>query len=327
MAIYTLFTLTTWPCMSSWKILITDGLHTAGQAILRAHAEVADLKGISRVDLLGEIAGYDALIVRSRTVIDAHIITKPSRLRVIGRAGVGVDNIDLISAEQQGILVVNAPSATSRAVAEYTLALLFTLARSIPQANASTKAGKWQKNELVGVELYGKVLGIIGVGNIGSLVSRTAAGLGMQVIGHDPFLSDELISKRGAKPVPLSELYRSADFISLHTPFVESAHALINRHTLEEMKTGICIVNTARGGLVDETALFEALESGKVSGAALDVYAEEPPRNSALVAHPRVIATPHIAAQTREAQERTAVDIAQEVLAALRGAQLRWRVV
>ena len=313
--------------MSSWKILITDGLHTAGQAILRAHAEVADLKGISRVDLLGEIAGYDALIVRSRTVIDAHIITKPSRLKVIGRAGVGVDNIDLISAEQQGILVVNAPSATSRAVAEYTLALLFALARSIPQANASTKAGKWQKNELVGVELHGKVLGIIGVGNIGSLVSQAAAGLGMQVIAHDPFLSDETISKRGAKPVPLSELYRSADFISLHIPFVESAQALIDRITLEEMKPGICIVNTARGGLIDETALLEALESGKVSGAALDVYSEEPPGNSALVAHPRVIATPHIAAQTQEAQERTAVDIAQEVLAALRGHKLRWRVI
>jgi len=313
--------------MSSWIILITDGLHTAGQTILRSQAEVADLKGISRADLLDEIAGYDALIVRSRTVVDAQLITKTSRLKVIGRAGVGVDNIDLISAEQRGVLVVNTPTATSRAVAEHTLALLFALVRSIPQANASTKAGKWQKKELVGVELNGKVLGIIGVGNIGSLVAQAAVGLGMQVIGHDPFLSDELISKRGAKPAPLSELYRSADFISLHTPFVDSTRALIDRRGLEEMKPGIRIVNTARGGLIDETALLEALESGKVSGAALDVYPEEPPGESALVAHPCVIATPHIAAQTNEAQERTAVDIAQEVLAALHGVKLRWRVV
>ena len=313
--------------MSSWKILITDGLHTAGQAILRSYVEVADLKGISGSDLLDEIAWYDALIVRSRTIVGAHLLSQASRLKVIGRAGVGVDNIDLNIAEQQGIIVVNTPTATSKAVAEHTLALLFALARSIPQANATTKAGRWQKNELVGVELHGKVLGIIGVGNIGSLVAQAAAGLGMHVIGYDPFLSDELVSQREADPIALSDLYRSADFISLHTPLIESTEALINRRTLEEMKPGICIVNTARGGLIDETALLQALESGKVSGAALDVYTEEPPGNSALVAHPRVIATPHIAAQTHEAQERTAVDIAQEVLAALRGAQLRWRVV
>ena len=313
--------------MSAWKILITDGLDAAGQAILRAHADVSDLKGINRADLLGEIAGYDALIVRSRTVIDAHLLSKTRRLQVVGRAGVGVDNIDLVSAKQQGIIVVNTPTATSRAVAEHTLALLFALVRSIPRANAFTKAGKWQKNDLVGVELNGKVLGIIGVGNIGSFVAQAAAGLGMRVIGHDPFLSDELISQRGAKPVPLYELYRSADFISLHTPLVESAQALIDQRRLEEMKPGIYIVNTARGGLINETALLEALESGKVSGAALDVYSDEPPGNSALFAHHRVIATPHIAAQTQEAQERTAVDIAQEVLAALHGDKLRWPVV
>ena len=313
--------------MSSWKILITDGLHTAGQVILRSHAEVADLKNISGSDLLDEIAGYDALIVRSRTIVNAHLLSQASRLKVIGRAGVGVDNIDLNSAVQQGIIVVNTPTATSRAVAEHTLALLFALARSIPQADATTKAGRWQKNELVGVELHGKVLGIIGVGNIGSRVALAADGLGMQVFGYDPFLSGELISQRGVKPVALSELYRSADFISLHTPLDESTETLINRRTLGVMKPGVCIVNTARGGLIDGKALLDALESGKVSGAALDVYSKEPPDDSALVAHPHVIATPHIAAQTHEAQERTAVDIAQEVLAALREAQLRWRVV
>lgn len=313
--------------MSSWKILIADGLHTAGQVILRSHAEVADLKGISGSDLLDEIAGYDALIVRSRTIVNAQLLSQASRLKVIGRAGVGVDNIDLNSAVQQGIIVVNTPTATSRAVAEHTLALLFALARSIPQANATTKAGRWQKNELVGVELHGKVLGIIGVGNIGSRVALAADGLGMQVFGYDPFLSGELISQRGVNPVALSELYRSADFISLHTPLDESTETLINRRSLEVMKPGVCIVNTARGGLIDGKALLDALESGKVSGAALDVYSKEPPDDSALVAHPQVIATPHIAAQTHEAQERTAVDIAQEVLAVLREAQLRWRVV
>ncbi len=312
--------------MSSWKILITDGLHAAGQVLLRSYADVSDQKGISRVNLLGEIADYDALIVRSRTIIDAQLLAHTSRLKVIGRAGVGTDNIDLISAEQLGILVVNTPTATARAVAEHTLGLIFALARSIPQANASTKAGKWQKNELVGVELNGKVLGIIGVGNIGSHVARAASGLGMHVFGYDPMLPDELISQHGAKPVPLAELYHSADFISLHTPLVESTQGLINRQALDEIKPGSYIVNTARGGLIDETALLEALESGKLSGAAIDVYSDEPPGKSALIAHPHTITTPHIAAQTHEAQERTAVAIAQEVLAALRGAQLRWRV-
>jgi D-3-phosphoglycerate dehydrogenase len=255
------------------------------------------------------------------------VFAAASHLKVVGRAGVGVDNIDLAAANKHSVQVVNAPTATSMAVAELTLAFLFSLARRIPEADADMKTGQWTKKELKGVELNGKVLGVVGMGHIGSLVAQKAAGLGMKVIGYDPFLAGEVIEQRGAEPVRLADLYARSDFITLHLPLSPETRGMIDGQTLGQMKRGVYLICAARGGILDETALLGALESGQVAGAALDVYAKEPPGLTALVAHPCVIATPHIGAQTEEAQERAAVDIANEVLAALENEPLRWKVV
>ncbi len=313
--------------MPTWKIMITDGLHPSGLAILRSVAQVDECTGISPEALLREIETYDALIVRSRTRVSAAVFEAAKSLKVVGRAGVGVDNIDLAAATTHGVTVVNTPLSTTLAVVEHTLALMFALAREIPRADAAMKAGQWLKAELEGIELQGKVLGIVGMGNIGSAVASRAAALGMTVLGYDALLPAEVIRQRGAHAVSLAELYARSDFISLHVPLSPETRGMINGQTLALMKRGVRLICTARGGIIDETALLGALESGQVAGAALDVFVKEPPGLTALVAHPRVIATPHIAAQTREAQERAAVDVAQEVLAALRGEPLRWRVV
>ncbi len=280
----------------------------------------------SPADLLAVIGGYDALVVRSRTKVTAELLKSAARLQVVGRAGVGVDNIDLEAARQRGVSVVNAPTATTLAVAEQALALMLALARHIPRADASMKAGSWEKKALLGSELYGKTLGVIGMGNIGAALAQRAAALGMDVLGHDPLLSDDVIRERQAEPVPLQELYTRSDYISLHVPLIPETRGMIGAHTLAQMKPGVRLVCTARGGLIDEAALLDALESGQVAGAALDVFAQEPPGLTPLVAHPYLIATPHISAQTVEAQQRAAVDIAEEVLRALRGEPLRWRV-
>jgi D-3-phosphoglycerate dehydrogenase len=248
------------------------------------------------------------------------------RLKVIGRAGVGVDNIDLNAAQKQGVIVVNAPTSTSIAVAELTFGLLLALAREIPRADAAMKQGRWLKKELEGVELHGKTLGILGFGRIGAEVGKRAAAFGMNVIAYDPLLSEEEIKRRGADPVSLQDLYAWSDFISLHMPLTADTRDMIGRAAFAQMKDGVRIVCAARGGIIDETALVEALNSGKVAGAALDVFKEEPPGLTEAVSHPRLIATPHIGAQTAEAQSRASTDIAHEVLAALRGDPLRWRV-
>lgn len=313
--------------MPTWNILIADGLSENGLEVLRPAAGVENCAGISAEELLENIGRFDALIVRSRTKVTAAVFEAGARLRVVGRAGVGVDNIDLAAAATNKVTVVNAPVSTSLAVAEQTLGLMFSLARSIPRADAAMKSGLWIKKELEGVELYGKVLGIMGVGNIGAAVAQRAAALGMTVIGYDPFLPGDAIQERGASPVSLNELYAQADFISLHMPLSPETRNLINGQALGLMKRGVRLICTARGGVIDETALLGALESGQVAGAALDVFAKEPPGLTALVAHPNVIATPHMSAQTSEAQTRAALDIAHEVLAALRNEPLRWRVV
>lgn len=313
--------------MPDWKIMIADGLDECGQTILRLDAQVADRTGIAPDELLGEISAYDGLIVRSRTKVTAAVVSAGPRLRVVGRAGVGVDNIDLAAATVHNVTVVNAPQATTLAVAEHTLALLLAMARALPRADAGMKTGQWLKKELQGIELNGKVLGIIGVGNIGSQVARLAQAMGMHVLGYDTLLSEADIQQRGAEPVQLDFLYANSDFISLHVPLLPETRKMINGQTFGMMKRGVRLVCTARGGLIDETALLGALESGQVAGAALDVFASEPPGLTALVAHPCVIATPHISAQTIEAQRRAAEDIAREVIAALRGEPLRWRVV
>jgi D-3-phosphoglycerate dehydrogenase len=312
--------------MPDWNILITDGLDEEGQSILRAQAVLDDRSGISPADLLQAIGAYDALVVRSRTRVTAELLGAASRLKVVGRAGVGVDNIDLEAARQRGIAVVNAPVATTLAVAEQALGLMLSLARHIPQADAAMKAGRWIKKELMGSEINGKTLGIIGMGNIGAAVAQRAAALGMSVLGYDPLLQAEIIQARHASPVTLAELYATSDFISLHVPLTPETRGMIGRETIAQMKQGVRLVCTARGGLIDENALLAALESGQVGGAALDVFSQEPPGLTPLIAHPRLIATPHVSAQTEEAQVRAAVDIAQEVLAALDGKPLRWRV-
>ena len=313
--------------MPEWKILIADGLSDPGLAALRAVATVADRTGISAQELIGALAGCHALIVRGRSQVTREVLAAAPMLQVVGRAGVGVDNIDLQAASERGVLVVNAPQSTTLAVAEHTLALMLALARSISRADASMKAGRWDKKEMEGVELSGKVLGVIGMGHIGSALAQRAVALGMAVVGYDPLIAAQVIQQRSAEPLSLGELYARSDFISLHVPLSPQTAGMIDAAALQQMKPGVRLVCTARGGLVDEAALLAALQAGKVAGAALDVFAHEPPGESRLVAHPRVIATPHIAAQTAEAQARAGLDIAQEVLAALRGEPLRWRVV
>ncbi len=313
--------------MARWRILLTDGLHERGQAILRAQAEVDDRSGISAEELLTVAGEYHAFIVRGRTKVTAEVLAQAPHLKVIGRAGVGVDNIDLAAANRHGVTVVNAPTATTQAVAELTIGLLFALARHIPRADAGMKQGLWLKKELKGVELSGKTLGVIGYGRIGSAVGQRAAALGMRVLAYDPLLTPEQIRERGAEPVDLPALYAAADFISLHVPLTPDTRGMLDGEAFARMKRGVRLVCAARGGVIDETALLGALESGQVAGAALDVFAQEPPGLTALVAHPHVIATPHIGAQTVEAQQRAAEDIATEVLAALEGKPLRWKVI
>jgi D-3-phosphoglycerate dehydrogenase len=259
--------------------------------------------------------------------VTEQVFSAGSKLKVVGRAGVGVDNIDLAAANTHGVMVVNSPLATSQAVAEHTLGLMLALARSIPRGDAALKSGQWLKKDLLGVEIRGKVLGVIGMGNIGSTVAQLAAALGMQVLGFDSLVSPADIQERGADPVTLGELYSRSDFITIHVPLNQETRNMINGQALGLMKRGVRLVCAARGGVIDETALLGALESGQVAGAALDVFRQEPPGVSALVTHPEVVATPHIGAQTVEAQSRAARDIAQEVLSALKGGPLRWRVV
>jgi D-3-phosphoglycerate dehydrogenase len=308
-------------------ILIADGLETAGQHILAQGGDVSDQNGISPADLSASLNQYDALIVRSRTRVTADLLAAAPRLKVVGRAGVGVDNIDLAAAQARGVIVVNSPTATTLAVAELTLALMLDLARLTPAADAKMKAGVWDKKNLVGAELYGKTIGIIGVGNIGGAVASRAAAFGMAVIGYDAWLPAERVRANGAQPASLPELYARADYISLHVPLTPETRGMIGAAAIAQMKPGVRIVCAARGGVIDEAALLDALGSGRVAGAGLDVFEQEPPGASPLVLHPRVVATPHIGAQTQEAQERAAVDIAGEILRALRGEDLRWRVV
>jgi D-3-phosphoglycerate dehydrogenase / 2-oxoglutarate reductase len=313
--------------MPEWNILVTDGLEENGQAILKNSARVDDRTGIDAEALVQAISNFDALIIRGRTRVTSDVFAASERLKVVGRAGVGIDNIDIAAANRNNVTVVNTPLATTMAVAEYTLALMLSLARSIPKADTAMKSGQWLKKDLKGVELNGKVLGVIGMGNIGTAVTKLAAALGMNTLAYDPLLSPDEIAQRGSEPVPINELYARSDFINLHVPLTPETKAMINGHAFGMMKRGVRLICDARGGVIDETALLGALESGQVAGAALDVFSKEPPGMTALVTHPNVIATPHIAAQTAESQARAAQDIASEVLAALRGERLRWRIV
>jgi D-3-phosphoglycerate dehydrogenase len=313
--------------MGDWKIILTDQLDDRGVKVLMESAQVDEHVGVSPEVLLELVGAYDALIVRSRTQVNADVFSVATNLKVVGRAGVGVDNIDLAAANSYNVTVVNSPSATTRAVAEHVLALMFSLARSIPAADSSMKSGVWHKNQLTGIELEGRAMGIIGMGNIGGLVAQKTKALGMEVLGYDPLISDVDIERRGAKPAAIQDIFAQSDFLSIHVPLNPDTRGMIDGAAFGTVKRGIRLLCTARGGIIDETALLGSLESGQVAGAALDVFEVEPPGMSALVSHPRVIATPHIGAQTSEAQARAAVDIAAEVLAALNGEPLRWKIV
>ncbi len=312
--------------MSGWKVLLTDGLEEKGKAILAQSAEVVDRTGISADELLQIVGEYDAVIVRGRTKVIPAVFDAASRLKVVGRAGVGVDNIDLNAARAHNVIVVNSPLATTIAVAEVTMALMLSVVREVARADATMKAGKWIKKELEGAELHAKTLGVIGFGRIGAAVGQRAAAFGMKIIGYDPLIPADEIQRRGAKPVTMDELLAEADIITMHIPLTADSKNMLNADAFAKMKQGVYLVCAARGGVIDEEALLAALESGKVAGAGLDVFATEPPGLTALVSHPRVVCTPHVGAQTVEAQERAAVDISSEVLAGLRGDALRWRV-
>ena len=264
--------------------------------------------------------------MRGRTKVTPAVFDAGKKLKVVGRSGVGVDNIDLNAARQHNITVVNAPIATTIAVAELTVGLMLAVMREIPRADAGMKEGKWLKKELEGGELWENTLGIIGFGRIGQAVAKRAAAFDMKIIAYDPVVSAEDIRKQGAEPVTLDELFARSDVITLHTPLTDSTRNMLNAEAFAKMKKGVYVVCAARGGVIDETALLAALDSGHVAGAGLDVFATEPPGQTPLVTHPKVVATPHIGGQTVQAQRRAAYDIATEVLAALEGKPLRWKV-
>lgn len=302
------------------RILIADPLAEAGLQILRqSGSEIRLLAAADRPRLAELVADVDALVVRSMTRVDAALLRAGRRLRVVGRAGIGVDNVDVAAATELGILVVNAPTANLVSATEHAFALLLALARNVPAADASLRSGEWDRKRFLGSELQGKTLGIVGLGRIGQSVAARAKAFGMRVVAHDPFLDSGVARRLEVELVDFAELLAVADVLSLHTPLTEQTRKLLSREQLGRMKPGALLVNCARGGIVDEAALIDALDEGRLGGAALDVFAQEPPVDRRLVSHPRVVCTPHIGAQTREAQERVATETARMVLAALEG--------
>jgi D-3-phosphoglycerate dehydrogenase len=297
------------------KVLISDNLSPKGVRILKkAGLDVEVKTGLKPEELKKEIRKYDALVVRSATKVTADIIDSAHLLKVIGRAGSGLDNIDKIAATKRGIVVMNTPGGNTITTAEHTVSLLFSMARQIPQATASMKQGKWEKKKFTGVELYGKVLGIIGLGNIGAHVAKTAQGVGMKIITYDPFLSEEKAKALGVKVVGLDELVKKADVITVHTPLTDETRSMINADRIAQMKDGVMLINSARGGVVDEGALYDALKSGKVAAAALDVFEKEPPVNCPLLELDNVVATPHLGAATQEAQDNVAIAVSEQIV-------------
>ena len=296
------------------RVLIADKLSPAAIEIFTARGVQADVKtGLSKDELLKIIGDYDGLAVRSATKADKDVIAAAKTLKVIGRAGIGVDNVDIPAATAAGVVVMNTPFGNSITTAEHAIAMMFALARQLPAADASTQAGKWEKNRFMGVEITGKTLGIIGAGNIGSIVADRALGLRMKVIAFDPFLSPERAKDIGVEKVELDDLFKRADFITLHTPLTDKTKNIIDATSIAKMKQGVRIINCARGGLVDEQALVDALNSKHVAGAAFDVFVEEPAKTNVLFGHPNVICTPHLGASTTEAQENVALQVAEQM--------------
>jgi len=308
------------------KILVADPLAEDGLERLRRAGEVTVVSKLDEAELVRRIADFDALVVRSETRVTAPVIDAGRKLRVVGRAGVGVDNIDVSAATRRGIVVVNAPRGNIVAAAEHTIALLFALARWVPQADASVKRGEWTRSKFVGTEIRGKTLGVVGLGNVGSEVAKRAHGLEMDVIAFDPVVAVERAELFNVALVSLNDLLERADFVSVHVPLVDSNRDLIGANQLALMKPTARLVNTARGGIVDESALCDALRSGRLAAAAADVFETEPPGDNPLLKLPNFIATPHIGASTLEAQVSVAFDVAEEVAAVLAGDLPRYAV-
>ncbi len=300
--------------MASPKVLISDKLDPLAVEIFEKNGCEVDFKpGLSPEEQLEIIGDYDGLAIRSATKVTAEMIKAGKKLKVIGRAGIGVDNVDIPAATEAGIVVMNTPFGNSITTAEHAIAMMFALARQIPQANESTHQGKWEKKKFMGAELYNKVLGVIGCGNIGGIAASRGVGLQMQVIAFDPFLTEERAEELGVKKVELDELLERADFITIHVPKNEHTANLINKDSIAKMKDGVRIINCARGGIVNEADLKEALDSGKVAGAALDVFEEEPATENVLFGHENVVCTPHLGAATTEAQVNVALQVAEQM--------------
>jgi D-3-phosphoglycerate dehydrogenase len=296
------------------KVLISDQMDPNAAEIFRAHGvEVDERPGLSKEELKAIIGDYDGLAVRSATKVTPDVLDSATNLKVIGRAGIGVDNVDIPAATARGIVVMNTPFGNSITTAEHAIALMFALARELPAADASTQAGKWEKNRFMGVELTSKTLGLIGAGNIGSIVADRALGLRMKVVAFDPFLTQERAVDLGVEKVELDELLARADFITLHTPLTDQTRNILSRDNLAKTKRGVRIINCARGGLIDEAALKDALESGQVAGAALDVFVEEPAKANPLFGTRGLVATPHLGASTTEAQVNVAIQVAEQM--------------
>lgn len=302
------------------KVLVADPISEQGIAALRQGGLEVDVRTGLSPDALGEIIGeYDGLIVRSQTKVTAGLIGAAKNLKVIGRAGVGVDNVDVPAATARGIVVLNAPEGNTISTAEHTWALLMSVARMVPQACQALKAGKWDRKSFVGVELSGKTLGVVGLGRVGGQVAKRALSFGMRVLAYDPYLSAERAERAGVEVATVERIVAEADFLTVHTPLTAETRHLFGEKEFAAMKPGVRIVNCARGGIFDERALLAALETGKVAAAGLDVFEEEPPQDFSLINHPRVVATPHLGASTVEAQENVAIDVAVEVVRLLRG--------
>ncbi len=311
---------------ASIKVLIADQLSEEGIAVFKAEPSLSvDIKtGLSSKDLAAIIAPYDGLVVRSATKVTAEVIEKAGRLKVIGRAGVGVDNVDADAATKRGIIVMNVPAGNTISTAEHTISMLFALARRIPQAQASLKAGLWERSKFVGVELFGKTLGVVGLGKIGLEVARRAQAMGMRVIAYDPFLSADRLKQLEIQVTSLEQIYAEADFITVHTPLTAETRHLIGAKQIEQMKKGVRLINCARGGIIDDAAVAAAIKSGKVAGCAVDVYEQEPPpKDHPLIGLEQVVYTPHLGASTDEAQRNVAVEVSKQVVDALLGRGIR----
>ncbi len=308
------------------KVLVADPLGQGGIAILSQYAQVDVKTKLKPEEIISVIGDYEALIVRSQTKVTADIIEAGKKLQVIGRAGVGVDNIDIPTATRRGIIVVNAPTGNTVSAAEHTIALMLSLARHIPQANVLLKSGVWRRSDLMGTEVKGKTLGTIGLGNVASEVARRARGLEMKLIGHDPFISSERAQNLQVELVSLEKLLKESDFISLHVPMTPQTRRLIGTRELAMVKPTVCIINTARGGLINEEALLKAIKENRVAGAAIDVFVTEPMTKSSLFSSDKIIVTPHLGASTTEAQAMAATDVARQVIDVFKGLPARYAV-